>query len=39
MTAAAPPLPNTPSWRDDELKKAQGQLYFYFIFRYSLNFY
>jgi hypothetical protein len=28
MSGAIPPLPNTPSWRGDQLKKSQGQLYF-----------
>jgi hypothetical protein len=27
MSGAIPPLPNTPSWRGAQLKKAQGQLY------------
>jgi hypothetical protein len=27
MRGAIPPLPNTPSWRGAQLKKAQGQLY------------
>jgi len=26
MRGAIPPLPNTPSWRGAQLKKAQGQL-------------
>jgi len=29
MRGAIPPLPNTPSWRGAEFKKAQGQLYLY----------
>jgi len=27
MRGAIRPLPNTPSWRHAQLKKAQGQLY------------
>jgi len=27
MGGAIPPLPNTPSWRRTQLKKAQGHLY------------
>jgi len=27
MSGAIPPLPNTPSWRGAQFKKAQGQLY------------
>jgi hypothetical protein len=30
MSGATSPLPNTPSWRGAQLKKAQGQIYFYF---------
>jgi hypothetical protein len=26
MSGAIPPLPNTPSWRGTQLRKAQGQL-------------
>jgi hypothetical protein len=29
MTGAILPLPNTPSWRDAQLKNAQGQIYLY----------
>jgi hypothetical protein len=29
MSGAIYPLPNTPSWRGAQLKKAQGQLYLY----------
>jgi hypothetical protein len=29
MSEAIPSLPNTPSWRGAQLKKAQGQLYLY----------
>jgi hypothetical protein len=32
MREAIPPLPNTPSWRDAQLKKAQRQLYLYLYF-------
>jgi hypothetical protein len=31
MRGAIPPLPNTPSWRGAQLKKAQGQLYLFRI--------
>jgi hypothetical protein len=30
MRGAIYPLPNTPLWRGDLLKKAQGRLYLYF---------
>jgi hypothetical protein len=33
MSGAIFPLPNTPSWRGDQLK-TQGQLYFTFTFKY-----
>jgi hypothetical protein len=37
MSGAIPPLPNTPSWRGDQLKKeAQGQLYLYLTFTCQL---
>jgi len=29
MCGTIPPLPNTPSWRDAQLKKAQEQRYLY----------
>jgi len=29
MREDIPPLPNTPSWRGAQLKKARGQLYLY----------
>jgi hypothetical protein len=31
MSVAMPPLPNTPSWRGAQLKRAQGQLYPTFV--------
>jgi hypothetical protein len=31
MSGAIPPLPNTPSWRGAQFKKAQGQLYLYLL--------
>jgi hypothetical protein len=31
MNGAIPPLPNIPSWRGAQFKKAQGQLYLYFL--------
>jgi len=31
MRGAIPPLPNTPSWRGAQLKKARGQLYLYLL--------
>jgi hypothetical protein len=31
MCVATPPLPNTPSWRGAQLKKAQGQFYLYLL--------
>jgi len=30
MRGSVSPLPNTPSWRGAQSKKAQGQLYFTF---------
>jgi len=33
MHGAILPLPNTPSWCDAQLKKAQGKLYLY-LYRY-----
>jgi hypothetical protein len=35
MSGAIPPLPNTPSWRDAELKKAQRQ--FYLLYEFSIK--
>jgi len=32
MRGSLPPLPQTPSWRDVELNKPQGQLYFAYMF-------
>jgi hypothetical protein len=31
MSGAIPSLPNTPSWRGAQIKKAQGQLYLYVL--------
>jgi hypothetical protein len=31
MCGSIRPLPNMPSWRDAQLKKAQGQLYLLYI--------
>jgi len=37
MRGATLPTPNTPSWRDAQLKTAQGQLYIYLRLNQSLN--
>jgi hypothetical protein len=36
MCGAIPPLPNTPSRRGAQLKKAQGQLYLYFYMEFTV---
>jgi hypothetical protein len=37
MSGAIPPLPNTPSWRGVQLKKAQGQLHVYLKVTFEIN--
>jgi hypothetical protein len=39
MRGSIPPLPNTPSWRGAQLKKAEGQLNLYFTLSQSFVFY
>jgi len=34
MRGAIPPLPQTPSWQDTQLKKTVGQIYLYLTFTY-----